>query len=451
MSEASKVASRHFLGPALALCAAAGVASVALPYKPVYDAWAWLTWGRELVHLELETGAGPSWKPLTVLVAALATPLGGAAPQALLAVARIGWLAAPVLAGWLAVRLLGPAPSGWRALAAAIAAASVALTADSLTPATRQFTGGISEPLAVALVLGAIAAALEGRSRATLVLVLGASLLRPEAWPFLAACAWHLFRSAPRLRPAALAAVAVVPLAWFLPDLIAAGNPFAGSATAQHPEGPSLATVLGRALAAPLAPVWLGVALALWTARRADERPLSLLLAGAGVWIATVAAMASVGYTGLPRYLAPATAVIAVVGAVGLTRFARDSLALLERRRRPAVAAIAALALAGGAVQAGLRAATIPGDLGDARARARSLDDLFALVDRVGREGALSCEGKARVTDLLVHTALAWKLRIPIERVGVVPSPRRGVVFASRDPAGSGHWRVVSLPCVRAP
>ena len=39
-----------------------------LPYLPVYDPWAWLIWGRELLHGGLETAAGPSWKPLPVLI-----------------------------------------------------------------------------------------------------------------------------------------------------------------------------------------------------------------------------------------------------------------------------------------------------------------------------------------------------------------------------------------------
>jgi hypothetical protein len=56
-------------------CVGLGALSLALPSELSYDPWAWLVWGREIVHLELDTAGGPSWKPLPVLVTALASPL----------------------------------------------------------------------------------------------------------------------------------------------------------------------------------------------------------------------------------------------------------------------------------------------------------------------------------------------------------------------------------------
>jgi hypothetical protein len=96
-------------GPRLVVAAALALAAVSLllPYHPVYDPWAWLIWGRELMHGGLETAAGPSWKPLPVLIDAPLSLLGGAAPSAWLLVARTGWICAPLLAGLLAARLAG--------------------------------------------------------------------------------------------------------------------------------------------------------------------------------------------------------------------------------------------------------------------------------------------------------------------------------------------------------
>ena len=57
-------------GPArpVALLALACLALAALsllgPSTPTYDPWAWIIWGREVVHLDLVTTDGPSWKPL---------------------------------------------------------------------------------------------------------------------------------------------------------------------------------------------------------------------------------------------------------------------------------------------------------------------------------------------------------------------------------------------------
>ncbi|HEX9966584.1 MAG TPA: hypothetical protein VGB06_01430, partial [Solirubrobacterales bacterium] len=169
-----------------AVLALAGL-SLLLPYQPLYDPWGWLVWGQELAQLDLATAEGMSWKPLPVLIDAPLALLGDAAPKGWLLVARSGWLAAPPLAGWLAGRLAGEDAGRWRFVAAALATGSVALTADSFTPPARQFAGGLSEPLLVALVLGAVAAALEHRPRLALWLGFAAALLRPECWPFVAA------------------------------------------------------------------------------------------------------------------------------------------------------------------------------------------------------------------------------------------------------------------------
>ena len=44
-----------------------GALSLLIPSTPSYDPWAWLVWGREIIHLNLQTTGGPSWKPLPVL------------------------------------------------------------------------------------------------------------------------------------------------------------------------------------------------------------------------------------------------------------------------------------------------------------------------------------------------------------------------------------------------
>src|ERR671914_392193 len=59
-----------------AACLALASLSLVLPSEPSYDPWAWLVWGRELAHFELDTAGGPSWKPLPVALLALASPWG---------------------------------------------------------------------------------------------------------------------------------------------------------------------------------------------------------------------------------------------------------------------------------------------------------------------------------------------------------------------------------------
>jgi hypothetical protein len=460
--------------PALAVGAALVLAAVslALPYLPVYDPWAWLVWGRELAHGSLETAGGPSWKPLPVLVDAPLSLLGDAAPDAWLLVARAGWICAPLLAGLLAARLSGEEGGRWRWAAAAVAAGSVALTADSFTPPLRQFTGGLSEPLLVALILGAIWAALDERPSWVLGLGTAAALLRPECWPFLALWAYYASREPPRLRAAAIVLAILIPVAWFVPDLLGAGNPLEGGETARAGGLEPLdgLAVIGRAFAAPLAACWLGLALLLWqgafvnhglTKAPRDDRVLAILLAGAAAWILLVALMAVSGFAGLPRFLAPATAIVAVLGGVGIAGAAaergrafrpyaaRSSAAVPSPALRALIAATLVIAVAGFA----WRAAQVPGDVEVVERQTRSVDHLFDLVDKTGAAPLLACHHRVRMTRVREQTALAWKLGEPISTVPIRRKPRFGAALSTKPLphgtviASAGPWRATRFPC----
>jgi hypothetical protein len=471
-------------GPRLAIAAALVLAaiSLALPYFPVYDPWAWLVWGRELMHGGLETASGPSWKPLPVLIDAPASLLGGAAPKAWLLIARSGWICAPLLAGLLAARLAGEETGRWRWAGAALAAGSVALTADSFTPPLRQFTGGLSEPLLVALVLGAIWAALDERRGWVLGLGTAAALLRPEVWPFLALWAFYATRERPRLRTAAIAVAVLIPLAWFVPDIVGAGNPLEGGETARAGGIEPLdgLAVLGRAVAAPLTAAWLGLALLLWrgdfvnhwftkSPRASADRPLAVLLGGAVAWILLVALMAIAGFAGLPRFVAPTTAVIAVLGGIGLARAAASIPAAPTTSAGPssryaamksgglsvgwplrALVVVTLLIAVGGFAW---RAAQVPGDVEVVERQTHSIEHLFDLVDKTGRATLLACQDHVRMTRVREQTALAWKLDEPISKVPISRRPKYGVALSTKPiPDGdviahAGAWRATKLPC----
>jgi hypothetical protein len=452
-------------GPRLAVATALVLAgaSLLLPFLPVYDPWAWLIWGRELMHGGLETASGPSWKPLPVLIDAPLSLLGDTAPDAWLVVARAGWLCAPLLAGLLVVRLAGAEAGRWRWAGAALAAGSVALTADAFTPPLRQFTGGLSEPLLVALVLGAVWAALDERPGRVLGLGTAAALLRPEVWPFLALWAFYATRERPRLRATAIAVAILVPLAWFVPDIIGAGNPLQGGETARAGGIEPLdgLAVLGRALTAPLAAAWIGLALLLWRERGELDPPMKILLVGDAAWILLVAVMAIAGFAGLPRFLAPATAVIAVLGGVGAARIAagrgraspshrgKGSAASRDRALQSLIVATLAVAVAGFA----WRAAQVPGDVEVVERQTRSLDQLFDLIDNVGPTRLLACNNTTKVTQIRPQTAAAWRLKDPIAAVPVRRKPIYGIALSTRTLpngkpiAAAGTWKATKLPC----
>jgi hypothetical protein len=412
---------------ALSACGLLALASLAAPIEPLYDPWAWLVWGRELAGLDLDTSSGPSWKPLPSLVAVPLSAFGAAAPDLWLALARAGWLAVPVLAWRLAARLVG-VPGAQAAAAGAIAALGTILLADDFTAWVRQGAGGLAEPALAALVLGAVEAHLSGRSRLALGLALAACLIRPEAWPFAALYAWHEVRAG-TIRPwAAGAGAALVAAAWFLPDLAGAGNPLEGAGRARGADNSPL-EALGWAAAMPPAALWAGVVAGVLPWRGHLPAPAGTLVAGALAWIALVAAMAAAGYAGLPRFMVPAIAVLSAVGAAGLVRAATAG-----RGWVAAAAGAAALALA---VQAGVRAADVPGELeriGDDSAAIADLRDLAA-----ADPGAFSGCGGLWTSDFLTHTPLAWQLDLPLSAIvttgTVAPADGRLVVGARTDPA----------------
>src|SRR5919109_603192 len=76
-------------------CLAVAAPTLILPTTPTYDPWAWILWGREIVHLDLTTTGGPSWKPLPMFFTIPFSLFGlHTAPYLWLCVARAGGLLA---------------------------------------------------------------------------------------------------------------------------------------------------------------------------------------------------------------------------------------------------------------------------------------------------------------------------------------------------------------------
>jgi hypothetical protein len=404
---ARPAAARHV--PALVLVAsvAVGLASLALPSTPSYDAWSWLIWGREVAAGELDTTAGPAWKPLPVLVTTLLSPFA-AAPELWLALARGAAAAGVVAVGVLAWRLASRS-----VLAGVIAGASLVLVAGLVRGAAL----GFSEGLLVALLATAVLCHLDGRRRAALLLAVAAALLRPEVWPFLLAYGVVLWRRGEEQRLLVAAAIAV-PALWFLPELWGSGELLRSSERARIPnpgqpalaEAPALEVLKRFVLMTP--PLALaGLALARW-ARAAQPAALAAL-----AWLALVAAMSQAGFAGEERYLIPAAAAACVAGGVAW--------ASLPRRRATVVAlgvvALAPLPL----VAAG--AADLRRDLADDAALRTGLRE--AIAD-AGGAGAVGCGALA--AGRYRFPLAAWHLDVPISSVGFELGGEPGTVLRSR-------------------
>src|SRR3954454_4870733 len=167
--------------------------SLLLPSTPTYDTWAWIIWGREVVHIDLSTVGGPSWKPLPVLFTAPFSLFAYAAPDLWLVVARAGALLALAMTFRLGRRL---AAGPW-AIAAGLVAALALVTS---TGFIRAMWPGNSEGLLIAFLLWAVESHLEGRRYGAYMVGLLAALLRPESCPLVGLYGLWLAGKAPGRR-----------------------------------------------------------------------------------------------------------------------------------------------------------------------------------------------------------------------------------------------------------
>jgi hypothetical protein len=416
-------------GPAisvlLAACLILGALSLLLPSVPTTDPWGWIVWGRQIVHLDLNTVAGPpSWKPLPALFTAPLSLLGGAAPDAWLVVARAGGLLALLLGYRLGRRLAGP-------VAGAVTVIGLLLIQSWVI----ELAFGYSEGLAVALLLWAVLSHLDGRRDRALVLAFLVSLSRPEAWlvmfPYAAWCWWT--RSAHRSLAASVAILS--PLCWLLPDWWGSGSLFhadqvAGGNLEADGAHPGLHVLVGALGLVPMPVLLLSLAAIAIAARR---RRADVLLLGAGAfgWVALLSLATELGYPGAPRFLVPPMAMTCVLAGVGAAW-----LAALEPRRLPRAAIAVVLIVATVPLAVG-RAETLAGQANQADAAADFQDQLDVALRRAGGPAAVLRYGRPVVPAHLWWNAgdLAWRLGVPLDRVATIPETRLKTLRGLNAPA----------------
>lgn len=431
------------IGSALAL---AGL-SLLLPSTPSYDPWAWLGWGREVVHLNLHTAGGPSWKPLPVLFTTVFALFGRAQPDLWLVVARAGALVAVAMAFRLAHRITpAPARTAPRVLAGLIAAASLVNSGGFIV----QNSLGYSEGLAVALMLIALDRLLDGAPRQALVVGFLGGLDRPELWFLWVPLGLWLWFRQPSSRRLVVGLFVLTPLLWLLPELWGSGQLFRAVIRAHHPSPGAaaftrcpLCTVLSHE-AWPTLPLQVKLAAvgaliaggwALWRTRASWARqgrltPAARMLvwlvfpAGAGLlWWLGIALETQAGFAGTSRYLEPGTALVAIAGGAAWGWLA----VITARGLRSLTAAGWNRALAAGAVLAGAALVALPPWIGasvislpaasrNLAYQARLRSDLASALRRSGGPKALLACGSVMAEDYQVPM-LAWALGVPVGRI----------------------------------
>ena len=401
--------------------------------EPTYDPWAWLLWGRQIGQGTLDTVAGPSWKPLPVVLTTPFSWLGDdAAPLLWLVVARAGFLLAIFYAYRVAAEIAG-------AVAGVLAAAGVALI-DSYASLSAR---GNSEGLLVACCLAAVQRHRAGRTGQALGLAFLAALLRPEIWPFFGLYAlwwaWLDGGVAARVRRAgivALAGVSVLAL-WFIPEQIGSGSLLRGASRAREPVAgspgqaahPIIATF--RNAAGAVDPIlYVGgvvavlIALLWWRrGRREPDQATVLMLAGAATaYMVIVAILAQAGFTGNERYVSVPASLVCVLGGIGIVGLVRLAPARRGPRRWPA--AVAALAVVALSVTPVL---SLEDDVRATIDQGHLYDHVDTIIDHAGGRAAIVRCGPL-FTGPYETQLLAYKLHVHAVEVGIHPVPPGTVV-----------------------
>ncbi len=463
--------------------------SLLIPSTPSYDPWAWLVWGREIAHLRLHTTGGPSWKPLPVIFTTLFAPLGNAAPDLWLAVARAGALMATVMCFKVAWRIAAslcrtPGGRGMNALLPLLAGAIAAGSLVNSPGVISQNTLGYSEGLLTALVLIAFERHLDGARRQAFVAGFFAALDRPEIWLVWVPYGIYVCRHDPGARWLVGTLLGLIPVLWFLPELWGSGQLLRGVVRAQTPRGNSAAyascplctELTGHAIpsalprvevAALLAMLFAGVRL-LWRGPSrgllrtpmglSAERQLVVLAAVGFAWWLGVALETQAGFSGNDRYLVLGTALIAIAGGVGWAWGAHAlSTALAARRRRLGTGVVVGAALAAAIAVfiaippwIGRKVVSLPSTYGSLLYQAHLRQDVTRAVAKAGGPARVLRCG-AVMTEGFQVPMLAWALDVHTVRVlappasAARPGAAPNVIFQTR-----ASRRAALLPIVQA-
>jgi hypothetical protein len=482
-----------------------GALSLLVPSTPSYDPWSWLVWGRQIIHLDLQTTGGPTWKPLTVLLATIFALFGSVQPDLLLVAVRAGAVMAVLMTFRISWRILRPlveeriGPEAGRIVllpavfGAAVAAASLVNSPAFITDNAL----GYSEGLMAALVLIALDRHLDGSRRQALVFGFLAALDRPELWLVWGAYAIYLWFADPTTRKLVIGLVVALFALWFLPSQWGAGNLLAWIERAQHPRTNSAAFAKcpfctefihhawPRVMLRLKAPGLIALAVAAlalwrtrtswWRARTITPHTRALLLLGlvgaiGWLWWIGVSIETQMGFSGNDRYLVLGTALIAISGGVGwgwgaaalAGRLKRTGLRGWPRRRLSGPASAVTASAVALAVGIGFPPWIGPSLL-DVPATHRALvyqahlrQDIQTAIHALGGAKRVLACGSV-MTEGFQVPMVAWYLDVRLLRVQAPPNPTKlpsgqiayagppwpNTIFQSRD---TRHARLLPLP-----
>ncbi len=393
--------------------------------RPGYDPYGWMIWGYQTLHLNLDLGGAPSWKPLTWLFDVPFALFGRANLWLWMTTSVSIALAGSIFAGRLSYRLSRLA--GVEHRNALVAGVFAGLCLLGIEDYFHYLLSVQSDPMIVTFCLAAIDCHLCGRYRWALALGVLASLGRPEAWPWVGLYGVWLWRKFPAHALAGRSRAAADPGA-----LVRRADDHQRPSVRRRPARPALS-----AGAAPEqdhrhpAPLHRPDVPAGAAALAGDDRRgrgcaaswLLLILAGGAVgWLIVELAFVLHGWPGVPRYLFEPAGVMIVLGGVGIGLILQEA-PKLRRYRVPSWAGILVVGL--------IVASLVPGAIARARKERKDLTHERAAhhgdraAERHGQRGrrrggdprlrAPGDHGPVREHPRLVHEPQRWGGRPPAE------------------------------------
>ena len=440
----SPVAAHPWIAAGVVLIAASVAFVVVTGMRPEYDAYGWLVWGRQAAHLSLDTNSAPSWKPLTFLFTFPYALAGRGALWLWMVTATAAAFAGILFAARIAYTLTGRYSE--RRYARIAAAALAGFGVFGLGDYWHYVLISASDPMVVALCLGAIDFHLSGRQRAAWVALVLASLGRPEVWPLAVFYGVGAWRAVPSMRKLIAAGVGVIPALWF--GVAALTSPswsiaadVATDSTVGAPHYGASGVIHGFWGLYEL-PLKLAVLLALVLAVSRRDRTWLLIAGAALVWVGVEIGFALHGWTGAARFMFEPAAVLVVLAGAAVGRL----LALAPRRlsllRWAAAAAVLALVVAL-IPPTRTRVQLARNEIGLlAHGWTRQIDRLHAVIAKDGGATRILGCGQA-VTEVAFQSILAWEIGENVADIGWDPQTwiAKGKPIVLFVPYGAG-WQI---------
>jgi hypothetical protein len=398
--------------------------------RPSYDAYGWLVWGHQTLHLTLDLGGAPSWKPLPYLFTVPYALAGHYELNLWMITCVTVSLAGAVFGGRIAYRLTldeetgAPGAPSYRRFAPIVAAVFAGAAVLGLEDYMHYILSVQSDPMIVSFTLAAIDSHLSDRPRLAFLLGVLASLGRPEAWPFLGLYSLWLWRRMPSTRWLVGAGLALIAFMWFGIPTITNGRPLVAGQLAQLSpralrENKILGTI-GRFTELEYLPIWIAALLTVAVAFLRRNRLVLLLAAGSVVWVIVEIAFALHGWPALPRYVMPAAGVAAVLAGVGVGWVLLEAPRLragLPRWAGVPVVVLLAATLVPGALA---RMHTERRDLKHERGRTHEIELLQTTINTLGGYQHIRNCGEP-VSNVEYVSPLAWLVKLDVGFVGHRP------------------------------